>query len=224
MATETEGKMNAFLGAFPDVESRHSAAIQLADPTGLPLPDASHPSWNFLAAHWGDPEEELRAIGGFAWNLYNDLPVEGGPVAIITRGTAEGLFAPKAELDDDIKLTAGVVVEKELLYGYAGYLTSRGPSRMGIRPPYLAFGLRLRLIDPVEITAGMLGEYSATRSDSRFQDVSVHFGVVSLSEDLHDYQAKRKIAQREVLIGRVDCGRAEDAIREKTRATSEPLY
>jgi len=211
--TTWEGWVKAYETEYPSFERRHEIAMRLADPnieTGAP---GTMVSRNFLAAHWGDDPKTLRSAATFLYSLHDAVDSHvGQPIIVSTRGDIESFLADPDDVYDDIDIVYGRIATAGIIHGFRGNLGT-GPKHMGVRPPYLYFGVQANVQQRTGITIPMLGEAIPKPSDQEIRPLPIYLGTVTLAQNLEAYQAQRTVQQRLAFVGQEACAPVIEALR-----------
>lgn len=118
---------------FPTAEDRHVAALKLATLDPTLLPEAEHLGRDFVVAHWGDYQEQRRAISDYLHNLKSDLRGrDGEPVIVMRSGSLSDInYDDNDILLGEVELDFGRIEEGKVNYGYGRRLSTGRP---GERP------------------------------------------------------------------------------------------
>jgi hypothetical protein len=140
---------------------------------------------------------------------------------VIKKGSVDELMADEDDLNEDIEFLYGRVVANEVVHGFKGNVGTKGRSRMGIKPPFLGFGVLVEASDVASVVVDVLGDSTITIPEVRKQALPAYLGTVSLVPDLGSYRGNRRIEQRSVLVGKEACAMAREALVHKVREESQ---
>lgn len=215
-ASALQSHFTDFETAFPTEDARHDAAFQLAGPSQL-VPEVTHMSRNMIAAHWGDDMDQRRTLSDLIHDFKDSIESNLlAPVLVVKAGDLEDvLVAGNDRLQHPVELDWGIVSGDELTHGFAGNVSSRGRSRMGVKPPHLGFGIRIPIKKHHTISADVLGDCSVEPKEPTESLVPVYVGTVTLDRNV-DYRTHRKIDQRVVAFGRILCTNLLERLQQKT--------
>jgi len=217
-----ENNFHAFELKYPDVEDRFAAAMQLADPLSSSPPEDEYLGRNFLLSQWGEDNTTLERA---AYGLYNLKSVVehhvGEPVAVLRKGTTNDILSKAKEddrLTEDVEIDFGILSSQNLIHGAQGNITQHGPKRMGVKPPFLGFGVMLLVSEQARINADVIGNCVVELTDSK-QDrpMPAYIGTVPLEFNRSKYHESKRVLQREILIGNKVCSALVEALKHKTR-------
>jgi hypothetical protein len=213
----------AFQQAFPEPD-RLEVATQLADRKVKTRPH-ENPTYCFLAAQWGDSEEELLSITRVAHSRrMTARSLCSQPVMAVRQGSWEDIHRRGDRTDRLVVVELGWLApdpDEVFEAAFGGEVSATGPSRNGVEPgtiidpPYLAFGLRLRTRDvPTRIELDVAGDAKAGPVTPERHSLVACLGVVALTAE--KYEATKQIKWMDIIWGARQCRLTLGALARKT--------
>lgn len=217
-----KNNFHAFELMFPSIEARHTAAMQLANPLSSSLPEDTHLGRNFLLAQWGEEITDLKTAAYGLYRLKSAIEHQvGQPITVLRRGSTDDILSDKDDrLEADVEIDFGILASSDLVHVCQGNVTQRGPKRMGIKPPFLGFGVKLLMSGQTKMNVDIFGNSSTQFTDNeQIGSVLVYIGAVPLEFNRGLYHAKKNIEKRQVLIGTKVCASLIEGLKHKTQYT-----
>jgi len=204
---------------FQSAYTTRSQRLALARDVAWPItpsapPNQRRPSYNALAALWGDDLDALRLFCNSLGRLYAlGKKYSSQNIAVFTEGSPAAINMGTGSLDADVTMHVGTIKPTiagtehtgQMYYGYAGKSLSKDPNKdkNGVG---LVFDVGLTVArgsQRIRARRQPRGLVSVSVKDLDTDHVNVFDGAVSLSGDPEDYFSCRRLTESELVIGNV---------------------